>query len=140
MAEETHDLEEYLAKGGRKQEESRGRAAYSGERVLPSVIEDAVQKGIRVVLTLDGYEIDGFYRGGPIRVESGADGNIYAIDRKDKKTRLESFDDLVRLNYDWWKASRDKKADWVNPGKEWVEEFGRLNLVKRQVMYIPGDD
>lgn len=141
---ESKDLEEYLA------EEEQGaaaaarrepdREAYAGMRVLPDIIDEAVRKGIRVVLTPLGYEIDGFYRGGPMRVEADAAGDLMAIDRKEKKVLLGSFDDLVRLNYEWWKASRDKRADWVNPGKEWVEEFGRLNLVKRQVMFIPGDE
>lgn len=110
------------------------------KRVLPELIDIAIDKGIRVTLTKAGYEIDGFYKGGPMRVEPDANGAIFAIDRKEKRVSLKSFDDLARLNYDWWKRSRDKSAEFINPGREWTDEFVRLGLVKRQVIFIPGDD
>lgn len=109
-------------------------------RVLPDIVDVAIDKGIRVTLTKAGYEIDGFYKGGPMRVEPDANGNMFAIDRKEKRVALKSFDDLARLNYDWWKRSRDKGADFINPGREWIDEFVRLSLVKRQVIFIPGED
>ena len=108
-------------------------------RTVPLIIEEAVEKGIRVSLGKTGYEIDGFYKAGGIRIEIVSTG-LVAIDKKDKKVPIGSFDDLIRLNYDWWKKSRDKGIDFVNPSKEWLDEFVRLNLVKRQVHYIPGDD
>lgn len=149
MTNESRDLEEYLAVQGHQPtlapsdsngEATEAKVSPGSSRSLPAIIDEAVRKGIRVMLTPSGYELDGFYRGGPMRVEPGEEGTMIAIDKKEKQTVLSTFDDLVRLNYDWWKMSRDKRADWVNPGKEWIEEFGRLNLVKRQVMFIPGDD
>ena len=112
----------------------------AAKRVLPQVIEDAIAHEVKVMLTKAGYEIDGFYKLGPVRVEPTADGSLVAIDRKDASTPIKTFDDLVRLNYECWKKSRDKAAAYINPGREWIEEFGRLNLVKRQVIFVPGDD
>lgn len=115
-------------------------SAAAPKRVLPEIIETAIDKGIRITLTKEGYEIDGFYKAGPMRVEPDAHGAMFAIDRKEKRVALKSFDDLARLNYDWWKRSRDKGAEFINPGQKWTEEFVRLSLVKRQVIFIPGDD
>jgi hypothetical protein len=110
-------------------------------RVLPEVIEAALVHGVRVILTKSGYEFDGFYKLGPMRLEPSVDtGGLVAIDRKDTAVPVKVFDDLVRLNYECWKKSRDKGSAYINPGKEWVEEFARLNLVKRQVIFVPGDD
>lgn len=118
------------------------KAATSGAaaRVLPEVVNIAIDRGIRVVLTKEGYEIDGFYKGGPMRLEPDTSGHLAAFDRKDKKVLIKGFDDLVKLNYDWWKKSRDKGSEFINPSREWTDEFVRLSLVKRQVIFIPGED
>lgn len=120
---------------------SKSGAQPANRRSLPSVVEEAIGRDVRVMLTKSGYEIDGFYKLGPVRLEPAADGaHLVAIDRKEVSTSIKTFDDLVRLNYECWKKSRDKGAAFINPGREWVEEFGRLNLVKRQVIFVPGDD
>lgn len=128
-------------KGDKEGKAAPKAPAPAARRVLPDLIETAIDKGIRVILTKTGYEIEGFYKGGPMRVEpEGASGAMAAIDRKDKRVIIKSFDDLARLNYDWWKKSRDKGAEFINPGREWIDEFVRLSLVKRQVIFIPGED
>lgn len=111
------------------------------ERLLPQLIDEAVNCGARVILTKEGYELEGFYKLGPMRLEPAADkSGLIAIDKKEARFAVKSFDDLVRLNYECWKKCRDKSAAYINPGREWVEEFARLNLIKRQVIYVPGDD
>lgn len=118
-------------------------AAVSGdcERLLPQLIDQAVKCGARVILTSAGYELEGFYKLGPMRLEPAVDNScLVAIDKKETRTNVKSFDDLVRLNYDCWKKCRDKGYAYINPGREWVEEFSRLNLIKRQVIYVPGED
>lgn len=113
----------------------------ASRRVLPDVVEAAISRGVRIVLTKAGYEIEGFYRWGPMRLEPDAKfGGLMAIDRKEVVVPIGTFDELVRLNYDCWKKSRDKGAAFINPGKEWIDEFARLNLVKRQVIFVPGDE
>lgn len=108
---------------------------------MPDLIEAAITRGVKVVLTKAGYELDGFYKAGPMRLEPHPDhGGLIAIDRKEVSVPVKVFDDLVRLNYECWKKSRDKGAAYINPGREWVEEFARLNLVKRQVIFVPGED
>lgn len=111
-----------------------------GFRKLPALVEDGLARGIKIFLTTEGYEVEGFYRNGTVRLAYEGADELVAIDKKDKKVPIKSFDDLVKLNYDWWKKSRDKRAEWVNPGREWQEEFSRLNLVKRQVTFVPGED
>jgi hypothetical protein len=113
----------------------------ASRRVLPELIEAAIERGVRVILTKSGYELDGFYKAGPMKLEPDTEqGGLVAIDRKDVTVPVKLFDDLVRLNYECWKKSRDKGAAYINPGREWVEEFSRLNLVKRQVIFVPGED
>jgi len=106
-------------------------------RGLPELIETAVDHGVRVMLTRVGYEIDGFYRQGTMRVETDEKGNLVAIDKKEKKVTLRTFDDLVKLNFTWWKSSRESRTEFMTPPKEWLEEFQRLNLVQRVVMFTP---
>lgn len=113
----------------------------ASRRVLPDLVEAAIARGVRVTLTKAGYEVEGFYRAGPMRLEPDAKtGGLVAIDRKDTMVAVSTFDELVRLNYECWKRSRDKGAAYINPGREWVDEFARLNLVKRQVIFVPGED
>jgi hypothetical protein len=107
------------------------------KRTLPEIIETAVDRGMRVSLTRAGYEIDGFYRQGAMRVEDDEKGGLSAIDRKEKKTVLRTFDDLVKLNFQHWKLSREKSPEFLNPPREWLEEFQRLNLVQRVVVFQP---
>ena len=107
------------------------------KRGVPELIETAVDRGMRVILTRAGYEIDGFYRQGTMRVEADEKGVLIAIDKKDKKVALRTFDDLVKLNFNWWKLSRERATEFMTPPKEWLEEFQRMNLVQRVVMFTP---
>lgn len=119
---------------------TRGPNFMASRRVLPDLVEVAIEKQVKVTLTKAGYEVDGFYRLSPMRLEPDAKtGGLIAIDKKDVATPISTFDDLVRLNYECWKKSRDKGAAYITPGREWLEEFARLNLVKRQVIFVPGD-
>lgn len=108
-------------------------------RFLPEIVEEAVERGAKVIVTKKGFEVDGFYKMGAMRLEPGLDPQVmWAIDKKEKKTVIKKFDDLVKLNFDWWKKSRDK-TEFINPGREWLDEFVRLGLVQRQVIYVPSD-
>ena len=118
---------------------SAAKAPAQHGRAVPQIVELAVERGIRIYLTKTGYEAEGFYKMGTMRIELSGE-KVVAVDKKEKKYPLAEFDDLVKLNYDCWKKSRDKGVEFINPGKEWLDEFMRLNLVKRQVLFIPGDE
>lgn len=118
------------------------KAALSGfaarkVRSLPEWVEQAAERSIRVILTVEGFEVEGFYKLGNLRVVMDEKGLTHAIDKKDVKKRIENLDDLVRMNFEAWKSSREKRVQWQNPGREWLDDFMRLNLVKRQVSFIP---
>ncbi len=127
-----------LMDGSKKKPEEVALSSFYAQ--LPEWVAQAVIKGIKLNLVPSGVEVDGFYRNGTIIVSIAASGACVAVDKKGHEEKIENFDDLVRLNYDWWKKSRAKKLEWMSPGKEWMEDFIRLNLVKRQVTFIPGDE
>ena len=129
----------FLNESPEKEKPKKSEEKILTTRSIPKIIEDVVDRGIKVYLTKNGYEIEGFYKAGNIKIEI-KNNVLHALDKKEKATVINSFDDLVRLNYDWWKRSRDKSTEFINPGKEWLDDFNRLNLVKRQVLFIPGDD
>lgn len=106
-------------------------------RKLPEWVEQAAKRGIRVWITEEGFEIDGFYKQVTLRVIVDEKGHTYSLDKKNSKQEIKTIDDLVRINCDFWKQSREKRVQWQNPGKEWLDDFMRLNLVKRQVNFIP---
>ncbi len=106
-------------------------------RVIPDLILEAMEKGIVVKISKEGYSIDGFYRSGTIDIEVGEDGKLTAKSRRNRVDIINEYDDLVRLNYYWWFLSREKDREWLRPGKEWLEDFLRLDLVEREIVYRP---
>lgn len=108
-------------------------------RTLPELVNILISKGIKVYLTHFGYEIEGFYRLGSISLIPDYQKNVLvAVDKKDDITEIKNFDDLVRLNYAWWKKSY-KKVQFSVPEKIWEDEFLKLNLIKRQYTYTPNE-
>lgn len=112
-------------------------------RFMPPLIKEMNRRG--VPFKLDGASgeiaIAGFYRSGGVSLEIGDGDTITAVDRRNTRTTVSTFDDLVRLNYDWWLRTNGKTGEnHLNPDRPWLDEFLTRGMVKRQVIFVPRDD
>lgn len=108
------------------------------------VIKELLDNNITVIAFYEGYElvhkIDGFYKSDGIHLREREDG-LYVTARYNEITKIDSFSDLVYLNYRWWFNSKDKYDGWNNPEPEWLPLFIKYDLVveKNMIRYIPNE-
>lgn len=109
-------------------------------RFMPPLIQEFWAKKAYFNMDQDGaIAMDGFYKNGPLRLDVKPDGSVVAIDKRGRETPIKSFDDLVTLNYFWWKQS-NTKTSYVVPQRPWIDSFTEKKLVKRKVIYLPIDE
>lgn len=98
--------------------------------VLHPILDELLKSDIDVSIKLrDGdyiVIINGFYKAGQITLKFHSDGTIKAYSRYERVDTINSFDDLVFLNFDWLYSSRG--YGWMYPDREWEPHFKRLNL------------
>lgn len=107
-------------------------------RVLPGIIQEALNKNFSVLLNKKGYFIEGFYG---IKHESGVPGFIFAqettenntlvfFDAKGHKHYIKDFNELVSLNSFVW-GQFYKSEEFKKPNAKWfgyMLELGVLNI------------
>ena len=84
--------------------------------------------------------LDGFYKNGPMKIDFDDAGGIIAVDRRGRKTAIAHFDDLVQLNFQWWRMGMGKKNEYSIPERPWIDHFIEKKWVKRKVIFEPIDD
>lgn len=90
-----------------------------------------VERGIPLKITIDGFVIEGFYKSNEIKLKPMIDlFGFTAISRYNEKIYIKHFDDLVYLNYEWWKRSKNRFDGWKNPDPLWINDMVRLDLIK----------
>lgn len=99
------------------------------------IIKALVERNITVIITKDGFKVNGFYKSNEITLIPDGRGFI-AISRYDEKTDIEDFDDLVYLNFSWWNRSKDRYEGWAIPDIEWVADMERLGYIKKETKVI----
>ncbi|WP_416268318.1 hypothetical protein SD235_11770 [Burkholderia cepacia] len=110
-------------------------------RFMPALIKEMNRRG--VPFNIDGntgaITIEGFYKNGPMKLEVDDNDDIVSIDKRGRRQVMQTYDDLVKLNFTWWRDSPGKCVN-VNPDRPWLDAFLDKNLVKRQVIFVPRDD
>lgn len=110
--------------------------------LLPDLLQEMHKKGIP--FNVDGITgnitVDGFYKNGPMVLKMDENYDFEAVDKRNRATPIRSIDDLVKLNFDWWRRSAGKTGNFANPSKPWLEEFQHRGLVKRQYIIVPLED
>lgn len=115
------------------------RAAPGLLRFMPALLQEFWAKKAYFSMDQGGsIQMEGFYKNGPMRLEVRDNDRIVAIDRSDRETPINSFDDLVALNYLWWKQSNTRN-NYVVPQRPWIDSFLEKKLAKRKVLYVPVD-
>jgi hypothetical protein len=117
------------------------RAAPGWLRFMPDVIRSLWDKGATFKMDGNSGEIslDGFYKNGPMRLLLRDEG-VVAIDRRGRETNIAKFEDLVELNFQFWRQANSQKNIYVQPQRPWLDGFLDKKLVKRQVIFIPADE
>ena len=110
-------------------------------RFMPALVKEMNRKG--VPFTLDGntgiITIAGFYKNGPMTLEVEANDDIVSIDKRAKRKVMKTYDDLVALNYKWWRASTGRGVN-ITPDRPWLDAFLEKGLIKRVVIFVPRDE
>lgn len=108
-------------------------------RFMPPLLQEFWRRKAYFTIQKDGsIEMDGFYKNGALKIQITAQGTLVAIDRRGREVALDSFDDLVALNYQWWAAS-NTKTQYVVPGRPFLDYFIEQKRVKRKVIYLPAE-
>lgn len=98
--------------------------------ILNETLLTFLEKGFEATLSKDCIKIEGFYKSGIVTLEPQEDGTFIAHSRYNQTNKIESFDDLVRLNYEWWQYSKNRAEFWEKPDLKWGNEMALLGLVK----------
>lgn len=107
-------------------------------RVLPALIEELLEKNICVILSKDGYYIEGFYglnenigkKGFIFAQETTEDGTLVFNDARNSKHLVKNFEDLVKLHNHVW-GQFFKQEEFQKPDTNWLSymlEYDVLNL------------
>jgi hypothetical protein len=111
-------------------------------RFMPDIIKKIHEIGGQVRMEPDGtITVDGFYKNGPINLEFDDKGRVSAVDKRGRKTVIKSVDDLVTLNFTWWKISMGKgKSTYIVPERPWLDKFIEKKWVRRKLIFEPIDE
>jgi len=82
------------------------------------------------VLKMKNYiKVFNFYKSDTVEIYE-EEGSFIAHSRYDIKTPINSIEDLVQLNYQWWQSSKAKLEDWETPSPEWETLYKKLQIAK----------
>lgn len=112
-------------------------AMRSALRFLPPFFRELAEKGVSFRMEgLSGiFYVDGFYKNGPMKLLVKDNDDIVATDKNGKEVLLKNYDDLMRLNFKWWRRSSTRNT-YVMPNKPWINDFIQEHLVERKVIYV----
>lgn len=108
---------------------------------LNPIITEAINKGISVKLVKNGYVFSDFYKLGEVQlVTDPTNENALIVNIKKETIKINNFADLVKFHYQCWLNSKDKKDKKLPmPSKEWLDDYIKLGLVTKQIVYTPKD-
>jgi hypothetical protein len=108
---------------------------------LPPFVRELWEKG--VALNMDfasgALIIDGFYKHGPMRMVIRDGGKFVAIDQRKRETPIQSYDDLAKLNFAWWRRANTRGQVWT-PVRPFHDTFLANKWAKRMVMIVPNEE
>lgn len=93
------------------------------------LIENGIKADIsHDLLKMKNYiKVFNFYKSDTVEIYE-EDGDFIAYSRYDTKTPINSIEDLVKLNYQWWQSSKDKLEDWETPSPEWKRLYDKYQI------------
>lgn len=92
-------------------------------------VKEFLEQGGHGDVSVNGMTIDGFYKSGTVDLVINDENELVCKQRYDQLTKIETFDDLVWVNYEWWQSSKSRFDGWSNPTEFWLNHMVRLNIV-----------
>lgn len=129
-----------IAKKPKKKDELDGlKIVDNPSRSLPKIINELLEKNFSIVLTKNGYLVEGFYglshdtqHVGFAFGQETTDNNVLVFfDAKGHKHVIKSFEDLVRFNSLVWGVFYKVSEEYKKPNPKWflhMLELGALNI------------
>ncbi|MCY8636429.1 hypothetical protein MOD96_01270 [Bacillus sp. S17B2] len=101
--------------------------------VLGEVLNELKDRGVLVRVECDGsLNVDGIYMGCSALIREREEGKVEVVTSKGKVSELKSFQDLVELNYRWFKdSSKDGYPDTI-----WLEILFDYGYVKKEITTV----
>lgn len=109
------------------------------------IIREILEKGLTLTIGYNKeedrfeYTLGGFYKSDTITLIERAgydDVSLMAIARYKEHTIIHNFDELVMLNYSWWKSSQNRFDGWNAPNGDWLPFFLEKKLVEVETKII----
>lgn len=99
--------------------------------VMTEIYEKLKEHEIEYTFSMEHEEIQvsGFSKSG-IATLKEEDGKVLAYTRYERVDELTSFEDLVKLNYEWFDLYRDRKP-FTSPSDGWADVLVQYGYVKR---------
>lgn len=108
-------------------------------RTLPKLIEELIEKNFTVILSNNGYYIEGFYgletnpkyKGYVFAQDTSESNTLVVYDVKGHKTLIKNFENLVEFNSLIWGAFIKLDEEYKKPNMKWFSymfEYGYLNI------------
>lgn len=105
-------------------------------RILPSIIEEILEKNIPVRLTKKGYLVGGFYglgdsenKGFATAQETTKDNTLVFFDNKGREHVIQSFEDLVKFHNFIWGVFFKVSEDYKKPDIMWFQYMLQYGVV-----------
>lgn len=110
-------------------------------RFMPELIKRLHSMGGKVSLNDDGSMLlEGFYKNGALRleIEEGKKDTIkiVAVDKRGRRKEISTIDDLVQINFAWWKISNGR-GTYIVPERPWLDQFIEKRWVRKKIIYEP---
>jgi hypothetical protein len=107
-------------------------------RHLPAIINELLEKNFSIILSKNGYYVEGFYGLNPdgktgyaFAQETTEANTLVFFDAKGHKHLVKSFEDLVKFNSHVWGIFYKQSEDYKKPNSKWfgyMLELGALNI------------
>lgn len=107
-------------------------------RQLPTIINELLEKKFSIILSKNGYYVEGFYGlnhegklGYAFGQETNEPNTLVFYDAKGHKNLIKSFEDLVKFNSQVWGVFYKLSEDYKKPSQKWfgyMLELGALNI------------
>jgi len=113
-------------------------------RQLPKLINELLEKNFEIILTKNGYYVEGFYGlhsgykiGYAFGQETTEQNTLVFYDAKGHKHLIKSFEDLVRFNGKVWGSfyKLNNGCDYKKPNPKWFNYMLELDILN----ITPGD-
>lgn len=104
---------------------------------MKDIVENLRRREIDFTITnTDGeIEVEGFSKSSICRIVEDEKGTVTAYTRYGQEDVLESFRDLVALNYEWFDAYRNREP-FTSPSYLWADTLEEFGYVSREVNTI----